>query len=131
MCVRTPGGQRVMRLRNLTGAGLGGSAAIIKRLKGEKGEAKKWMEVKELVTALPPCDASVELNSWELELCGLSLSFFFTVYSSFYYYFFLFCFFFKFKSTENSTVGPKLFVGLVVFFSSCFLEKKKDAKSCC
>lgn len=84
MCARTPGGQRVMRLRNLTGAGLGGSAAIIKRLKGEKGEAKKWMEVKELVTALPPCDASVELNSWELELCGLSLS----LYSSFYYYFF-------------------------------------------
>jgi hypothetical protein len=65
-----------MRLRNLTGAGLGGSAAIIKRLKGEKGEAKKWMEVKELVTALPPCDASVELNSWELELCGLSLFFY-------------------------------------------------------
>jgi hypothetical protein len=81
-----------MRLRNLTGAGLGGSAAIIKRLKGEKGEAKKWMEVKELVTALPPCDASVELNSWELELCGLSLSLF-TVYSSFYYYFIFFFFF--------------------------------------
>lgn len=96
MCVRTPGGQRVMRLRNLTGAGLGGSAAIIKRLKGEKGEAKKWMEVKELVTALPPCDASVELNSWELELCGLSL-FFYCVQL----FLLLFHFFFVFSSSSR------------------------------